>query len=133
MDEAAVVDELQVARVLARYCHLVDDGRFDELVALFTVDGTFAFGDLAATGPEELRAWFEQMQPPELRGKHLTANLIVDVDGDDAVAVSDFVFFAFRDRRLVPMVAGRYRDEVTRVDGAWLIRRRDSDQLQPPG
>jgi 3-phenylpropionate/cinnamic acid dioxygenase small subunit len=133
VDQGAVVDELLVGHVLARYCHLVDDGRFDELVELFTADGTFAFGDLAATGRWELRSWFEAMQPPELRGKHLTTNVIVDVDGDEAVAVSDFVFFAFRERRLVPMVAGRYRDELTRVDGGWRIRRRDSEQLRPPG
>ena len=126
------MDELQISRVLARYCHLIDDGRFDDVVALFTADGSFAFGDLAATGHAELRSWFEQMQPPELRGKHLTTNVVVEVDGDEAVVVSDFVFFAFRERRLVPMVAGRYRDELTRVDGGWLIRRRDSEQVRPP-
>ena len=133
MDQAEVIGALVVGQVLARYCHLIDDGRFDELVELFTDDGSFAFGDLSATGRTELRAWFEEMQPPDQRGKHLTTNVIVDVDGDDAVAVSDFGFFAFRDRRLVPLVAGRYLDQLTRVDGGWLIGRRDSEQLRPPG
>lgn len=133
MDRPEIVDVFEVSRVLSRYCHLVDDGRFDELVALFTLEGTFAFGEQAATGPAELLAWFERMQAPELRGKHVSSNLVVDVDGDHAVAVSDFVFFTFRERRLVPLVAGRYRDELVRSDAGWLIARRDSEQLRPPG
>ena len=126
-----MVDELRIRDTLARYCHLIDDGRFDELVELFTIEGAFAFGRLGAVGREELRAWFEEMQPLDQRGKHLTTNVVVEVDGDRATAVSDFVFLAFKDRRLVPLVAGRYRDDLVCVEGRWLIGRRESEQLEP--
>lgn len=127
-----MVDELSIRRVLAAYCQLVDDGRFDELVALFTVHGGFSLGHLAITGRDEMRAWFEANQPPELRGKHLTTNALIDVDGDDAVARSDFVFLSFADRQLRPVLTGRYRDELRRVDGQWLLHRRDTVLLRVP-
>ena len=125
-------DERAIMRLLAEYCHLVDDARYDDLAELFTVDGHFSFGRLTATGRPDLRAWFERNQPPELRGKHLTANTVIDVDGDDARAVSDFVFLGFADGRLAPLLTGRYRDELRRVDGRWLIRSRDAAALERP-
>lgn len=55
-----------------------------------------------ATGRDGLLQWFEKMQPPEQRGKHITANPVVDVDGDHALAVSDFVFRTRSEGRLIP-------------------------------
>lgn len=68
VDPAGVTDDLAIRRVLARYCHVVDDGRFDELADLFVADGTFSFGRLRAVGRDGLRAWFTEFQPPDLRG-----------------------------------------------------------------
>ncbi len=121
-----------IRRVLAEYCHRVDDGRLDELVELFTLDGTFVFGKLVAHGRGGVKAWFEQNHTPEVRGKHLTTNTVVDVDGWRAAAVSDFVFLAFQDRRLVPLLTGRYHDEFRSVDGRWLIHTREAIQLRAP-
>lgn len=132
MDAEVQRDELTITRVLAEYCHRVDDARYDDLVELFTEDGHFSFGRLTATGRRDLRDWFERNQPPELRGKHLTTNTVIDVDGDEARAVSDFVFLGFDDGRLAPLLTGRYRDELRRVDGQWLIVRRDASLLKPP-
>ena len=134
MDAADLADELAIRRLLAEYCHCVDDGRFDDVVALFTPDGVFAFGSLGAEGRDALRTWFAETHPPEQRGKHLTTNTVVDLDGDRAHAVSDFAFLGLRDARLVPSVAGRYHDELRRDDdGRWRIARRDAVPMARPG
>lgn len=132
MDLAAVVDDLAIRRVLAEYCHLVDDGRFDDLVELFTPDATFTFGAVGATGRAELRAWFAETQTPRLRGKHLTTNVVAEVAGDTAEARSDFAFLGFRAGRLVPVFAGRYTDRLVRSGDRWLIARRDAVRVVAP-
>src|ERR1700681_4349498 len=52
----AADDREAVREVLAEYCFRLDDGRFDEMAALFTEDGTWdtAFG--AATGRPAIAA-----------------------------------------------------------------------------
>ena len=89
------LDGVAVERVLGTYCHRVDDADFDGAGALFTANGTFAFGGEVAAGPDGVARWLRSMQPPERRGKHITANVVVDVDGDAASALSDFMFVRF--------------------------------------
>jgi 3-phenylpropionate/cinnamic acid dioxygenase small subunit len=132
VDLDALIDDLMIRRVLARYCHLVDDNRLDQLLELFTPDATFSWGELSATGHVDLRAWLQRNHPPDRRGKHLTTNTVVDVDGDRAEAVSDFAFLGFRDQRVIPVYTGRYHDRFVRVGESWLIRGRDAVQLHAP-
>ena len=127
MDERHEQDDRRaIARLLAEYCHLCDDGDFDALVDRFTIDGSFVLFGQETTGREALRRWYEEMQRPERRGKHITGNMVVDVHGDRATAASDFVFVARVDGRLAPLMAGRYVDELHRHGGRWLIGRREA-------
>jgi uncharacterized protein (TIGR02246 family) len=118
-----------IARVLAEYCHYCDDGDFDALLDRFTDDAEFLFAGRAVHGRDELRAWFDKTQSPPRRGKHVTANTIIEVDGDRAVAVSDYAFLTKVEGRLVPLITGRYRDELTRSGGRWQISRRDASMM----
>jgi hypothetical protein len=127
-------DELAIRRTLAAYCRLCDEGDFAGLAGQFAPDATFAFGDAVATGRPALVAWFETNHPPERRGKHLTMNTIVDVTGDSATVESDFVHLRVIDGVITPEIAGRYVDTFVRLDGRWLIERRDArmDMLTRP-
>jgi len=124
-DPSAVVAQLAISRTLAEYCQLCDDGEFARLSERFTPGGSFAFGGDVVTGRDALEEWFAERQRPELRGKHLTTNAIIDVDGDHARSVSDFLFVRTIDGRVTPQVAGRYRDTFVRSGGRWLIERRE--------
>jgi hypothetical protein len=62
------------------------------------------------------------MNPPDRRGKHLTMNVIVDLEGDRAVAYSDYLFVRIVDGTPVPLFSGRYRDELVRAECGWLIQ-----------
>ncbi len=124
-----LLDERDITRLLAQYCQFCDDGRFDELVDCFTPDAEFLYGSQAATGTAALRDFFVAAQPPERRGKHITTNVVVEVEGDSATASSDFVFFARAGNELVVRVVGRYRDELLRDAGTWRIQRREAVPL----
>ncbi|WP_242423804.1 nuclear transport factor 2 family protein, partial [Frankia sp. EI5c] len=60
-------------------------------------------------------------------------NLDVSPAGDTARCVSDFVFLRPGAAGPVLDLAGRYHDELRRVDGHWRIARRDALTLDPPG
>jgi len=129
-ERAAIRRGHKRSRTLAEYCQLCDDENFSDLVQRFAPRGSFAFGGEVVTGRDDLEDWFAQNQRPELRGKHLEANAIIDVDGDRARAVSDFVFLRRIDGVVTPQIAGRYRDTLVKLEDRWLIDRREVE-VQP--
>ncbi|HEX4225523.1 MAG TPA: nuclear transport factor 2 family protein, partial [Pseudonocardiaceae bacterium] len=66
------------------------------------------------------------------RTQHVTTNIAIDVDGDQATATSYVtVFQAVTDLlALQPIASGRYRDTFTRHNGQWrFVERRASMPL----
>jgi hypothetical protein len=125
----ALVDDLAIRRVLASYCQLLDDGKFDALSELFTPDGSFSYAGAAVSGRAAIEEWFTSSQPPERRGKHLTLNVLIDVDGDHdhdhATVTSDYLWVRSVGGDISLGLAGRYQDTLVRTDeGCWLIARR---------
>jgi len=121
-----VDDERAIQRLMARYCHLVDDGAFDELVQLWAPDAELALRGETAVGPAAIVAVISALQTPERRGLHAGANAIIDVEGDTARSASDFVFMR-REGGPDPIVKfiGRYLDRFVRTPGGWRFARRE--------
>ena len=119
-------DERAIRRLMTRYCHLVDDGAFERLTPLWTDDAELALRGETATGPAAIVTKIAERQTPELRGIHVSANVIIDVEGDTARAVSDFVFMR-REGGPDPIVKfiGRYIDRFERTPDGWKFRRRE--------
>jgi hypothetical protein len=133
MGDHVTRDELAIIRTLAEYCMRCDDGDFASLVDLFTADGALGYSESEARGRAALLAFFESSQGlPEQRGKHITANFVIDLDGDGATARSDFVFYRFVDGVFTPAIGGRYHDELVRDDGQWRFARREIRRMIPP-
>ena len=78
-------------------------------------------------------------EPGELykqpRSVHVISNPIIDVDGDEATAESDFVVVnRDDDGRAYISLVGRYRDQLNRQpDGRWLIAKRTGVSVARPG
>jgi len=122
-----IARELVRATVM-RYVHLVDAGKLDELVELFTEDATLEAGDLPpATGRAAIRALFRDTGTrlaaattrPLIR--HHVSSLEVEVQGP-ASATARSYFLAVTERG--PDHWGRYRDRLVQVDGRWLFQHR---------
>ena len=61
------------------------------------------------------------------RTKHVTTNLIIDADEDEASASARSYYTVFQqvdDTPLQPIIAGRYHDRFVRADGAWRLPER---------
>lgn len=111
-----------IAALVFTYAERVDAGDLDGMAALFA-HATYRSHVREYTGAEELARVMKGrviLYDGTPRTKHVTTNLIVDVDGDVATARSYFtVFQATPTLPLQPIVAGRYHDAFARVDGAW--------------
>lgn len=125
-------DEEQVRRTLAGYSQYLDDGDFERWIELFTEDARLLFAGRTTVGRPAIRRYMEQVQPPESRGKHITANILVDVDGDTATAHTDYLFVRnATGEGLVLVATGRYRDDLIRDGDRWRFRQREISLLGP--
>ena len=127
-----MTDSEAIRDVVARYNLYGDSGRFDELLALFTDDTTLVTDRASYDGVAQIRRMFETVAgPTPERVRHFTATHVIDVDGDEATSRCYFQVLtaAGLDHW------GRYRDQLTRVDGRWLFTRREVrvDGMTPGG
>ena len=132
----AVEDKEAIREVLAEYCFRLDDGRFAEMAALFTEDGTWdtAFGK--ATGrtaiaelASSLRMRAEQPRP---RAVHLVTNIAIALDGESAGVRSNWMVMQNNPQGPRIGSGGAYLDEMVSADGRWLFRYRKIDRFIVP-
>lgn len=126
-----LLSESAIRDLLCEYTHLIDQGRLREVAALF------ASSDYGQCGPDGVAitlissdadavfaacSGFIRMygDPPVPRTKHLLTNTRIAVDGESATALSYVtVIQGTEDLALQPILAGRYFDRFTCVDGSW--------------
>ena len=117
-----------ITTLVYRYAECVDGADFDGLAALFEhgrLRSTSGASDEGMRGAQIARFYeaTNKVHPDgTLRTRHLTTNLIVDIDeaGDVASARSAYlVLQATPKLPFQPIVAGRYEDRFTRSDGRW--------------
>jgi SnoaL-like domain len=116
-----------LGNLIARYAELIDAGDFDGVAGLLDGAGVGTVGDTPLlTGHDAIRELFastaRRYPDGTPRTKHVTTNLIleIDEDGDRATARSYWtVFQATEGLPLQPILAGRYHDRFVRRDGVW--------------
>ena len=130
---SALEEKDAIREVLAQYCFALDGGRFDDMAALFTEDGTWhtAFGK--ATGRKaiaEFAAGLRAHRPgPTPRAIHHVTNVVIKVEGTTAKCFSNWV--TVQNSAQGPKIgsAGSYTDDMVKQDGRWLFRYRKIDRF----
>ncbi len=130
-----VGDEVEeIRRTLAQYSQLCDDGRFDEWAELFTEDARLVLGGQVTEGRSAIRSHMATLQPDGARGKHITSNPLVDLDGAAARVTTDYLFVRPGTDGLGILAAGRYYDHLVSDGRRWRFHRRTITMLgdDPP-
>ena len=119
-------DATAIANELYRYAEVVDAGRFDEVGELME-HCTFRYGDGDGDGPSGAQAIAAMYRDTVVtyddgtpRTRHVTANPIIEIDGDTARVRS--VYMVLQQAPESPMqaiISGRYHDTLRRIDGRW--------------
>jgi hypothetical protein len=120
----------EITDLMFRYAEYFDTGRFDEFAALFE-HGKW---HKAEPGAQAARAWIDEhvlLYDGLTHTKHVTTNVRVYVDEDTESATATAtatayvtIFQAVPDFPLQPIFAGRYQDELARIDGRWWFTNR---------
>ena len=129
----AVDDKEAIRELLAEYCFRLDDGRFAEMAALFTEDGTWdtAFGK--AVGPAAIAALAQSLREragaTRPRAVHLVTNIVIALDGDRAQARSNWM--VIENSAAGPKIGsgGAYLDDIVKAAGRWRFRYRRIDRF----
>jgi hypothetical protein len=129
----AIEDKDAIRELMAEYCFRLDDGRYGDMAALFTEDGTWdtAFGK--ATGraaiaklAADIRARAGANRP---RAAHLVTNIVITLDGARAQVRSNWVVIQNSPDGPKIGSGGGYNDEIVQRDGRWLFRYRKIDRF----
>ncbi|PBC49214.1 hypothetical protein CJ179_14255 [Rhodococcus sp. ACS1] len=114
-----------VRRAIAAYCHALDDGRVDDLVALFTSDGRSALPGMdTVEGHDALRDLYRALVP-QAPQRHLVFNTVISNREDGRIgAVSDLVFLTKSESGWTITLVGRYEDLLRREGEYWRFEHR---------
>jgi 3-phenylpropionate/cinnamic acid dioxygenase small subunit len=125
-----------IREVLALYCFALDDGRFADMAALFSEDGTWhtAFGK--ATGRPaiaDFAAGLRAHRPgPAPRAIHHVTNVVITLNGDSAKVRSNWTTVQNAPEGPKVGSGGAYDDEMVKTGGQWLFRYRTIDRYVRP-
>jgi hypothetical protein len=131
-------DRAEIEDLMARYLFAIDYFDWDAYVATFAPDGELEFAAGITRGRDAIRTAVtnfsqgigrfyhtEDGQPAKLR--HVTLQSVVRIEGDRAWARTQWVEMANHgpDDTMKMGTYGLYEDEFIRLDGRWLIQRRN--------
>jgi hypothetical protein len=121
-----VDDATAITNLVHRYAELIDAGDFDGVADLLAdADLTAEGSDHVTRGRDAVLGLYTATTRRYENGtpltKHVITNVIIELDGDSATARSYYTVLQAVPGALPlqPIIAGRYRDRFTCVDGSW--------------
>ena len=116
-------DESEIRRLLAMYCQLLDDGRFDEWITLFADNIEFVVMGMQKRGHTDLRRFIEPSQQADARGKHMISEPWIQLTtSTTATSTTDFAWVS----KLGKVgQTGRYHDQIIHNGRHWQFQRRE--------
>lgn len=121
-----------ITTLMYRYTECIDAADFAGIAELFAdacITNEGVEGEVR--GGAAVRKLYERTNRVHddgtLRTRHVTANVLVDIDEASSTATAQSAFVVFQQTPrlpLQPIVTGRYRDRFARVDGVWRFTQR---------
>jgi ketosteroid isomerase-like protein len=112
----AAEDRDEILQLMYRYNHAADSGDTEAYADTFTDDGVFDFRGSEVTGRENLKGLMAGVSGT----RHVTANPVIEVDGDTATLRAYVLVF----RGTTLSRVGDYDDELVRTPAGWRFSRR---------
>ena len=118
-------DRLAILDLAARYNFAIDRGDAEAWASTFTPEGVFDSGRGPVTGRADLEGFAREFSQGRMRGtEHWNANHVIDGDGDGDHATHRCYLNLIRGESGESVARAKYRDDLTKVDGAWKFARR---------
>jgi len=131
----ALEEKDAIREVMAKYCFALDDGRFADMAALFTEDGTWQTFFGKATGRQaiaEFAAGLRAHRTENPRAIHHVTNIVITLGSETAKVRSNWT--TVQNSPDGPKIGsgGAYDDEMVKIGGQWFFRYRTIDRYIRP-
>jgi len=140
-------DRAQIENLQARYMFALDFGDLDTFVSTFTEDGVLDIIGMKWQGREGIKNGLGNMMPPvgedkpealntsddkeekplyRATGRHNISNIVLKIEGDNAVGRAYWFHMGNGnpERKAALDSYGYYEDEIVKVNGQWLFKKR---------
>jgi hypothetical protein len=127
MPDVDVETRVAIEQLVSELLWRLDHGKADTAWELYTEDATTTGPLGAMDGREAIRAWGQKRAAvTDVVGRHFIGG--IRLAWADGVLTGCVAYQTFRDSSadpLVPASVGEFREEYRKVDGRWLIARRE--------
>jgi len=113
-DLRRIADELEIRALMAEYCLRLEVNTFDEWMDLFTDDSVYEVYRRTLRGKAEIA----DMLSKAPHGLHLGGPLRIELDGDTARTIQNYLFINAETRA---QNMGWYHRTAVRTDAGWKI------------
>ncbi|HYC21608.1 MAG TPA: nuclear transport factor 2 family protein [Candidatus Bathyarchaeia archaeon] len=140
LSQEEIADRLEIADLLARYCHAIDSKQWELLDGVFTPDARIDYttsGGIQGRFPE-VKDWLAKTLVHFPMTQHLVTNLQIEIQGDRATSRAYFYNPMGEPKPEGPglklfFVGGYYLDKLTRTPAGWRISERFEQQAWMAG
>ncbi len=116
-------DREKVRELFARFCHSIDEGRYEEWVGTFTPDGVFDSPVAGRhAGREGLLKFTRELAASEMgkaRQRHLVTNLSMSLEDERGSALCNLTVYVTRDGVTSLLLVGGYNTQLRKTGGEW--------------
>jgi len=124
MSNALTADRIEIADLFARLARLLDEKRWDDADTVYTDDVAVQSpraGEIR--GIDEVIGFLRRSEVEGVHTQHVTTDLLVNVDGDQAAASANSLVYFYRDGQAPHLTSGlRLACTVVRTPAGWRIR-----------
>lgn len=122
--DTSIADRIEITDLFTRLALLLDERRWEDTGTVFTDDVTVhspRAGELHGIG--EVVGYLRQAEVEGGRTQHVTTDLLVDLDGDQAAASANSLVHFYRDGRAPHLASGlRLAGTAVRTPAGWRLR-----------
>ncbi|HVV09491.1 nuclear transport factor 2 family protein [Amycolatopsis sp.] len=123
MSETLLADRIEIADLFTRFATFLDERRFEDAPTIYTDDVTVhspRAGDIR--GIDKVVGFARQSYVEGVHTQHITTDLLVDVDGDQATASANSLVYYHRDGEPPHVASGlRLAATVARTPAGWRL------------
>ena len=117
----------EIVSLTVKYCWALDERDWDSLSEVFSSDAYAKYGVTEHKGIDSIIEKCQKALLPLDFSHHMVTNHVVELEGDEATCKC--YFQAQHVRNSAPggvnfIIAGKYEDELTRINGEWKISSR---------
>ncbi len=116
-------DREKVRELFARFCHSIDEGRYEEWVGTYTLDGVFDSPVAGRhAGRDGLLKFTRDLAGSEMgkaKQRHLVTNLIMSLEADRGTALCNLTVYVTRDGVTSLLLVGGYNTQLRKLNGEW--------------